>query len=143
MARPTDEISQAVAQARERIDDKVTVLETRARGTVRRVLPIAIAGLMTVAAVSIGIAVAVRRRRKQTGWERFQRALPRPVRRRLDAIELRLRRGVPPTRLYVGDRLIGDEPASSGWQKIGMRFAGAAGAALATAVITRVLERRR
>ena len=44
-------------------------------------------------------------------------------------------------RLYVGDKQVGEEPPSSGFQKIALRVAQAAGTAIGGALVQRVMQR--
>jgi hypothetical protein len=48
---------------------------------------------------------------------------------------------VPPMRLYVGDKQVGEEPPSNTTQKIVLRFAQAAGTAIGGAIVQRMLSR--
>ena len=59
--------------------------------------------------------------------------------RGLARLPRRLRDGVPPMRLYIGDRQIGEERPTSPWEKIAVRAAQAAGTAAASAIASRLL----
>ena len=58
-----------------------------------------------------------------------------------ETLELRGRRKVPPIRLYLGDRRVGEEPEEGGrWERIAVTAARVAGRAAAGAVISRLLR---
>jgi hypothetical protein len=48
---------------------------------------------------------------------------------------------VPPLRVYVGDKQVGEEPPSNTTQKIVLRIAQAAGTAIGGAIVERLLSR--
>jgi hypothetical protein len=58
-----------------------------------------------------------------------------------DALELGLRKHVPPMRLYVNDRMVGEEPPANTAQKVLMRAAQAAGTAIGGAIVQRLMSR--
>jgi hypothetical protein len=61
-----------------------------------------------------------------------------------ETLELRGRRRVPPFRLYVGDRKVGEEPPDGGrWERIAVTAARAAGRAATGAAISRLLKELR
>jgi len=58
-----------------------------------------------------------------------------------ETLELRGRRKLPPIRLYVGDRRVGEEPEEGGrWQRLAVTAAGVAARAAAGAVVSRLLR---
>jgi hypothetical protein len=131
----SDEIRRELNATRHDLDDKLDVLEGRARRAAKTLRPFAaIAAGVAVSALASGYLI-YRSRRKPTARERISARLPKPVIRLRDAAELRLRRGIPPTRIYVGDRRLGEEPPGSGMQKIGIKFAQSAGAAAGSAIV--------
>jgi hypothetical protein len=83
--------------------------------------------------------------RPPTTAERLQRVIPRRWWSRLDnlrdAIELGIRKQVPSMRLYVNDRMVGEEPPSSATQKVLIRLAQAAGTAIGGAIVQRLMAR--
>ena len=77
----------------------------------------------------------------ETAAAKIRRVLPEPwwewIRNGRDKVELTLRRGIPPMRLYVGDQQVGEQPPSSSMEKIIIRAAQAAGTAAAAAIVSR------
>jgi hypothetical protein len=143
-----DEISRQIAETRNDMESRIITLRTRSEVAVER-------GKRTVyAAAAIGGAVAValvgaviiyRMSRPPTRRERLERLLPRQFWMTLEQIrnswELGIRKQVPPMRLYVGDKQVGEEPPSSAFQKIALRVAQAAGTAIGGALVQRVMQR--
>jgi hypothetical protein len=136
----TDEIRRELDATREDLDGKIDVLEGRARSAANRVRPIAAGVLGGAVLILIGGYAIYRTRRTPSTRERIAAIVPDPVLKLRDAVELRLRRGVPSMRIYVGDRPVGEEPASSGWQKIGLRLAQSAGTAGGSALVAFALR---
>jgi hypothetical protein len=144
----SDEIARQIAETREDIEDKIVVLRERSARAVRRskrALLIA-AGVGAAAAVAIvGGIVIYRLMRPVTARERVQRLIPGRWFERLqhlrDTWELGVRKQVPPLRVYVGDKQVGEEPPSNPAQKIGLRLAQAAGTAIGGAIVQRVMSR--
>jgi hypothetical protein len=102
-----------------------------------------VAAGLSVAA--IGVVVVWRLARPATPRERLQRLLPvgtlKDLRRVRETMELRGRRKMPPLRLYVGDRRVGEEPEeSTRWERLAVIVARAAGRAAATAAVSRLLR---
>ena len=100
------------------------------------------------AAVAIGVVAAVviyRVTRPTTVRERIERVLPSSwwerVKHARESVELGMRKSVPPVRLYVGDKQVGEEPPSNAMQKVALRLAQAAGTAIGGAIVQRVLSR--
>ena len=129
------------------MESRIVELRQRSRRTVKRTARVAAVGAGVAAGVLVaaGIAlVAYRMSRPPTLGERFERVLPgrfsrlRAVRQ---AAELWTRRGVPPLRLYIGDRQVGEEPPSTRWEKIGLRFAQTFATAAASALVSRLTSR--
>jgi hypothetical protein len=62
------------------------------------------------------------------------------LRRARQTLELGLRRQVPPMRLYVGDKQLGEEKPSSQWERIAVNVGRAAATAAASAVVARLVD---
>ena len=98
-----------------------------------------------IAVVAVGAFLVYRMTRPPSTRERVERVIPSSWWERLThlrrTVEEGFRRRVPPVRMYVGDRQVGEEPPSSSFQKLALRFAQAAGTAAGAALISRVLRR--
>ena len=148
MGTSSDEIARQIAETRDDIEDRIVVLRDRSARVVRRskrALLIA-AGVGAAAAVAIvGGFVIYRMTRPVTVRERVQRVLPGRWFERLkhlrESWELGIRKQVPPLRLYVGDKQVGEEPPAHTVQKVGIRVAQAAGTAIGGAIVQRVMSR--
>ncbi|HEX6350671.1 MAG TPA: hypothetical protein VF160_14940 [Candidatus Dormibacteraeota bacterium] len=126
------------------MESKIVELRERTRDTVRRgrkALLIAAGVGAAVGAAAVTALVLYKVSRPATPTERFRRVLPEPwwdwIRNGRDKVELTLRRGIPPMRLYVGDQQVGEQPPSSSMEKIIIRAAQAAGTAAAAALVSR------
>ncbi len=140
MGTSTDEIRRELDATREDLDEKLDVLQGRARRVANTAQPIlAIVAGAAVAVLAGGYLVYRSRRRPAVG-ERLAALVPERLLRARDATELRLRRGVPPTQIYIGGRRLGEEPPASSWQKIGLRLAQSAGTAAGSAVVAYALR---
>jgi sugar phosphate isomerase/epimerase len=126
------------------------IITLRERGEVaversKRALLIAAAAGAAVGTVLVGGYVVYRITRPPTARERMERVIPRRWWSRLDnlrdAIELGIRKQVPPMRLYVNDRMVGEEPPANTAQKVLMRVAQAAGTAIGGAIVQRLMSR--
>jgi hypothetical protein len=143
-----DEISRQIAETREQIEDKILTLRQRSEVAVergKRALLIA-AGIGAAAAVTVvGAIVIYRMTRPMTARERVERVIPATwwerARHLRESWELGIRQQVPPLRLYVGDRQVGEKPPASTTQKIGLRIAQAAGTAIGGAMVQRLMSR--
>lgn len=149
MGNSADEIARQIAETRDDMENKIITLRDRSEIAVQR-------GKRTVyaaAAIGAGLAVAVaaavivyRMSRPPTTRERLARILPRQVWMSLqqirDSWELGVRKQVPPMRLFIGDKQVGEEPPSSGFQKIALRVAQAAGTAIGGALVHRIMQRQ-
>ena len=148
MGSSADQIARQIAETRGDMEDKI--IELRERGEVavdrsrRALIAGAIIGGVAVAAVAVGI-IAWRVSRPPTRRERFERLVPKKWLIRLGQLreswELGIRRQVPPVRVFVGERQLGEEPPSTQWQKIGMRFAQTAGSAVGAAAVSYIMAR--
>jgi len=143
-----DEISRQIAETREEIADNIVTLRQRSdvaleRG--KRALVIA-AGIGAAAAVAVvGAIVVYRMTRPVTARERVERVIPATwwerARHLRESWKLGIRNQVPPLRLYVGDRQVGEELPTNTTQKIALRIAQAAGMAIGGAMVHRLMSR--
>ena len=148
MGTSSDEISRQIAATREEMEDRILVLRQRSEVAVRRskrALLIAAGVGAAVAVAVIGGIVAHRMTRPTTTRERIQRVIPpnwwQRAKHLRESWELGVRKQVPPLRLYVGDKQIGEEPPANTTQKIVIRLAQAAGTAIGGAVVQRLMSR--
>lgn len=148
MGASPDEISRQIAETREEIEDNIVTLRQRSEVAVergKRTLLIA-AGIGAAAAVAVvGAIVAYRMTRPVTTRERVERVIPATwwerARHLRESWELGIRKQVPPLRLYVGDRQVGEELPTNTTQKIVLRIAQAAGMAIGGAMVHRLMSR--
>jgi hypothetical protein len=144
----SDEIARQIAETREEIEGRIVTLRERGEVAVergKRALLIAAGVGAGIAVVAVGAFVVYRMTRPTTTRERIERVIPptwweRAINLRR-TVTTRIRDQVPPMRVYVGDKQIGEEPPSSTAQKIALRFAQAAGTAIGGAVVQRILQR--
>jgi hypothetical protein len=144
----SDEIARQIAETRNDIEDKIVTLRERGEVAVqrsKRALLIA-AGIGAAAAVAVvGAVVVYRMTRPVTARERVERVIPSVWWERLknlrDSWELGVRKQVPPLRVFVGDKQVGEEPPSNTTHKILLRLAQAAGTAIGGAIVQRVMSR--
>lgn len=131
------------------MESKIVELRERSERQVQRAKRTAliVAGAGAVLGVAaVGAFVIYRLTRPTTAGERVRRILPRGLTRlprnarhaRLAAGK-RLREGVPPMRLYIGDRQVGEERPTTPWEQIAVRAARAAGTAAAGVVASRAM----
>jgi hypothetical protein len=148
LGNSSDEIARQIAETREDIEDKIITLRERGEVAVRRskrALLIA-AGVGAAAAVAVvGAIIVYRMTRPVSTRERIQRVIPaiwwERAKHLSDSWDLGIRKQVPPLRVYVGDKQIGEEPPSNPVQKIGLTLARAAGTAIGGAIVERVMSR--
>ena len=147
MGASSDQLDQQIADVRGSMESKIVELRERSRATVRRSARIALIVVGSAAAIGAAIGagyVIYRMTRPPTIGERFERVVPPAwwsnLRHLRERFELGLRKQVPPVRLYVGDHQVGEEPASSTWEKIAIKAAQAAGTAAAAAVVSRLVS---
>jgi hypothetical protein len=149
MGSNTTQIEREIAEAREDIESTIVELRERSRRTVQRGVRVAIIALAVGAAVGGAVGagyVVYRMSRPTTMRERVGRVVPfgsladlvRDLRERFDP-----RRRLPPIRLYVGDRAVGESPPETTVERLVVRAAQAAGTAAAAAVVSRLLTRAR
>jgi hypothetical protein len=144
----SDEIARQIAETRNDIEDKIVTLRERGEVAVersKRALLIA-AGIGAAAAVAVvGAVIVYRMTRPVTARERVERVIPSVWWERLknlrESWELGVRKQVPPLRVFVGDKQVGEEPPANTTQKILIRLAQAAGTAIGGAIVQRVMSR--
>ena len=144
MGPTSDQLEREIGEVRGQMEARI--IELRELGKRRARL----AGKVALVAVGLGVAAAGafvvwRLARPATPRERVQRLLPagtfRDLWRMRETLELRGRRKVPPIRLYLGDRRVGEEPEEGGrWERIAVTAARVAGRAAAAAVVSRLLR---
>jgi len=120
------------------------IVELRERGerrirTVKRTALIVGGAGAAVGVALLGAFVIYRLTRPVTARERASRLVPKGMTRHLRAAGKNARGRVPPMRLYVGDRQIGEEQPITRWERIAVRAAQAAGTAAAGAIASRVM----
>ncbi|MDQ6918181.1 MAG: hypothetical protein M3Z98_02360 [Candidatus Dormibacteraeota bacterium] len=148
MGNSSDEIARQIAETRDGIEDKILTLRERGEIAVRRskrALLIA-AGVGAAAAIAVVGGIAIyRMTRPVTRRERIQRVIPptwwERAKNLRDSWELGVRKQVPPLRVFVGDKQVGEEPPANTTQKIALRVAQAAGTAIGGAIVQRVMSR--
>lgn len=146
MGPSSAEYERQIAEVRGSMESRIVELRERSRETIRRGRRAILIAVGVGAGVGVAAATAFflyRWNRRPTINERLERTLPggwwNYVRNARDKFELGWRRTLPPVRLYVGDRQVGEQqPRSNAWEKIVVRAAQAAGTAAAAAVVSRV-----
>ena len=146
MGPSSAEYERQIAEVRGSMESRIVELRERSRETIRRGRRAVLIAVGVGAGVGVAAATAFflyRWNRRPTINERLERTLPggwwNYVRNARDKLELGWRRTLPPVRLYVGDRQVGEQqPRSNAWEKIVVRAAQAAGTAAAAAVVSRV-----
>lgn len=130
------------------MEDRILILRQRSEVAVRRskrALLIAAGVGAALAVALVGGVVAYRMTRPTTTRERIQRVIPSTwwerVKHLRESWELGVRKQVPPVRLYVGDKQVGEEPPANTTHKIVIRLAQAAGTAIGGALVQRLLSR--
>jgi hypothetical protein len=144
----SDEIARQIAETRDDIEGKILTLRERGEVAVersKRALLIAAAVGAAAAVTVVGAIVIYRMTRPTSARERLQRIIPPVWWERAKNLrhtwELGVRRQMPPLRVYVGDKQIGEEPAANTTQKILLRLAQAAGTAIGGAIVHRAMQR--
>jgi hypothetical protein len=147
MGASSDQLEQQIVEIRGSMESKIIELRERSRTQVRRLsrtLVIAVGVGAAVGVAVVGALIVYRVTRPPTARERVERVIPRGVmkdlRRARQTLELGLRRQVPPMRLYVGDKQLGEEKPSSQWERIAVNVARAAATAAASAVVARLVD---
>jgi hypothetical protein len=144
MAASSDQIERQIGAVRDSMESRIVELRERGRRQARLAKRTALIAA-GVGAAAIGIFVVYRLTRPASRAERMRRLLPaglaglpidlRQAGRRAGQ---RLRRGLPPVRLYIGERQVGEAPSRSRWEGIVIRAAQAGGTALAGALVSRL-----
>lgn len=149
MGPSSDQIERQITEKRGSMESKIVELRERSERRLRRArrtaLIVAGAGA-AIGVAAVGAFLIYRLTRPTTTRERVRRLLPAPLTRmprslrhaRLAAGK-RLREGLPPVRLYVGDRQVGEERPTTRWEQIAVRAARAAGTAAASAIASRLV----
>jgi hypothetical protein len=127
------------------MESKIVELRERGRRASRTAM-IALGVGAAVGVVVVGVFVAYRLTRPASTRERLRRLVPdgvadlaRDLGHARRAMQQGLRRQLPPVRLYVGDRQVGEDPPATQWERIAVRAAQAGGTALAGALASRLL----
>jgi hypothetical protein len=144
---PTTDLQREIAAARSSLESRVVELRERSRRTFRqasrRALVVAGVGA-AVGVVAVGVFVAYRVTRPATPRERLNRVvppwLPLDVRDIRSKLQKSLGGRVPPVRLYIGDKLVGEQPPAPRWEKLAIRVVQAAAAAGGTALARHLLQ---
>ena len=148
MGASSDQLEQQIAEVRGSMESKIIELRERSRTQVRRIsrtLMIAVGVGAAVGVAVVGGLIVYRLTRPPTTRERIERVIPKGVlkdlRRVRQTLELGVRRQVPPMRMYIGDKQIGEEKPASQWERIAVNAAKAAATAAASAVVARTMDR--
>lgn len=152
MGPTSDELKRQIGETRGHLESRV--VEMRQLGARRAKLAgtailIAVGVGTAVGVVAVGAFVAYRLTRPPTRSERLQRLLPGlklgDLFRVRDTMELRSRRRVPPVRLYLGDRRVGEEAQSNGdrWVRLAISAGQAAGKAAGSQAANRIIKSMR
>jgi hypothetical protein len=148
MGASSDQLEQQIAEVRGSMESKIIELRERSRTQVRRIsrtLVIAVGVGAAVGVAVVGGLIVYRLTRPPTTRERIERVIPKGVlkdlRRVRQTLELGVRRQVPPMRMYIGDKQIGEEKPASQWERIAVNAARAAATAAASAVVARTMDR--
>jgi hypothetical protein len=147
MGASSDQLERQIAEVRGSMESKIVELRDRSRAQVRRLsrtLVVAAGVGAAVGVTAVGVLLVYRLTRPPTRRERLQRVVPpgvmKDLKRIRQTLELGLRRNVPPMRLYVGDRQLGEEKPASQWERIAVNVARAAATAAASAVVARLVD---
>jgi hypothetical protein len=145
MGSATD-LQREIVEARGAIESKIVRLRDQGTVAVRQVsrqaaLAAGIGAAIGVAA--IGVYLAFRLTRPATRRERIRRVVPSWLPLDLDDLRAGLAQAfgsrMPPVRLYIGDKMVGEDPPAPRWEKIAIRIATAAATAGAGVLAKRVL----
>jgi hypothetical protein len=148
MGASSDQLEQQIAEVRGSMESKIIELRERSRTQVRRISRTLVIAAGVGAAVGVAVVgglIVYRLTRPPTARERIERVIPKGVlkdlRRVRQTLELGVRRQVPPMRMYIGDKQIGEEKPASQWERIAVNVARAAATAAASAVVARTMDR--
>ena len=127
------------------MESSIVVLRDRGKHELKRIEKMALiaAGVgAAVGVVVVGVLVIRRMRRPPTRRERIERVIPLGW---WDRLQAGFVKQVPPVRLYVGDRKVGEEPEHRTWEQsalhVGEALATAVGTRLASTLLATFLER--
>ena len=138
MGPSSDQIERQITEVRGSMESKIVELRERSERQLRRArrtaLIVAGAGA-ALGVAAVGAFVVYRLTRPTTARERVRRLVQRGGTR----LPRRLRDGVPPMRLYIGDQQVGEERPTTQWERIAVRAAQAAGTAAAGAIASRLM----
>ena len=150
MGASSDQLERQIAEVRGSMESKIIELRERSRTQVRRLsrtLVIAVGVGAAVGVAAVGVLIVYRVTRPPTTRERLQRIVPpgvmKDLKRIRQTLELGVRRTVPPMRLYIGDRQVGEEKPTSQWERIAVNVARTAATAAASAVVARLVDQFR
>jgi hypothetical protein len=130
------EIEQQIKETRERMDQNLNVLESRAASGAVRYAKIAAIGIAVAVVAGAGFLI-FRRMRRPTLKARVERMSPESLRELIDALASRLRKPLPTVRLTVSDK--GSEPRMI--QSIARKVAPTLVGTASTAIVERVARR--
>jgi len=119
------------------MESSIVVLRDRGKRELKRVERMALiaAGVGAAAGVVLlGVLVIHRLQRPPTRRERIERLIPLGW---WDRLRAGYAKQVPPMRLYVGDRQVGEETRPPMWESTAARLAKTAGTAAGAAIVTR------
>lgn len=136
MAGPTD-LDKQIGAVRDSMESSIVVLRDRGKHELKRIEKMALiaAGVgAAVGVVVVGLVIVTRLRRPPTRRERIERLIPLGW---WDRLRAGYAKQVPPMRLYIGDRQVGEEPRRAAWESSALRVAKTVGAAAGTAIVSR------
>jgi hypothetical protein len=140
MGASSDQIDQQIRETRSELDEKLTVLELRAKSSARRYGRVAAGVAVGVLAVAVG-AMAYRRYRRRTVVKQLHDVLIQSiesVREMPDGLASRLKRRIP-IKVVVTDRARA-ESTPNPWTNIAGKIAPAVVGSAAGAVVSRVMR---
>jgi hypothetical protein len=141
MAGSSDQLSQELGELRNSMESSIVVLRDRGQRQLKRATRVALIALgvgAAVGAAAVGAYVVYRATRPPTRRERMERLVPLGWWYRLRD---RVRGQVPPMRLYIGDRQVGEERQEPRVERIAVRVAQTVGTAGGTALATQLARR--
>ncbi|MFZ0216132.1 MAG: hypothetical protein WAM30_09360 [Candidatus Dormiibacterota bacterium] len=141
MAGSSDQLSTQIGELRDSMESSIVVLRDRGQRQLKRATRIAVIALAIGAAVgvaAVGAYVVYRVTRAPTRRERIERIVPLGW---WDRLRSGVREQVPPMRLYVGDRQVGEDPPRPRFEKMAVRVAQTVGTAAGTALAAQLAQR--
>jgi len=140
MGASSDQIDQQIRETRSELDQKLTVLELRAKSSARRYGRVAAGVAVGVLALAVG-AMAYRRYRQRTVVKQLYNLLIQSfesVREMPDGLTSQLKRRLP-IKIVVTDRARA-ESSPNAWTNIAGKIAPAVVGSAAAAVVSRVMR---